>query len=518
MPYSINDLRTLELQPQDLDNLTEEEQKKILRDKWRVLCLRYHPDKSIGFRDQYEAVIEAYNRLTSSEQNHYQHDIMCYFTPTDVPIPIEGFDLTQQEGINMAYDALLTQFSNLRSESVKKKFVQYYEPFLNLAISLEKQHDALNHKRSDHFYEQSQESYKQKYTREWRLLVLRIFAEEYLDDFLYREALGMGNIWPILATRKLLNPLKWITCALNTAILFGLYGGQYLLEIVIKDWFLEFLTVYNDTNRSWYSIAQITLNLLAFSALSLLPFYIMPSIAFYLMSLPLVWRFLEITASPNSKYIRPCSKLLGHSEKNLSIASMTALGLIAVFSFFNMSMVLASLPFILSGLNILTSLYMLYSVVKLIKLTYQIQPALAVFQIILLVAPIFLQFIFPLPESLGAPTLANLFGRLLSTLSSCTILEIANSKLQDMSAYQGELMEILPLPKEPIRSELKTACLLGYKKAIWSHRLFNTSKDATSLSIEEARATSSTWACLWGRARPAERNPEFSENRLLLTH
>lgn len=516
MPYSVSDLEILGLTPPDLDNLSAEEQSKKLRKQWYKLSLQYHPDRQPGYESQFQEITSAYNRLTASDPNHYQHDITHYFTAQDVDIPDTAFDLTQQEGIHLSYEDLLHQFSNLPSEHVKQKFAQYYAPFLNLAISLEKQQEELNHKRAENFYAQTQEQFSQRLTREWRLLVLRIFAEEYLDDFLYRHALSTGEIWPILATRKLVNPLKGLICIVNGLLLLTVHGGAYLIEIISLQVIKDFFMVYSNPNRNWYATAKVGAKLLALSIISVLPFYLMPSIAFYLMSLPFLRRCLEIIASPISQYIRPCSKRLACSEKKLSIVSLIGASTAIVWCAFHTSMILASLPMILSILNILISLYMLYSLAKLIKTLYQIQPAIAIFQVLLILGGILFQLAFPLPASVTAPTLANLFGEFLLNLSTCTILEIVNSQLADMSAYQGELMEILPLPTEPIQPELKKACLLGYQKATWSHRLFQTPKDAPSLSIEEAHATNTAWAYLWGRERPSEQNAQFTEEHLLL--
>ena len=518
MSRSNDDLRILKLSPSDLDNLSLEEQNQKLRKQWYKLSLQYHPDRRPGYETLFHEITEAYDRLTASAPSQYQHDIQQYFTAQDVNIPDFAFDFAQQEGIALTYEALLNQFSSLPSEQAKQKFVQYYRLFLNLAISLEKQQDTLNRQRVEHLYAQTQETFSQRFIREWRLLVLRIFAEEYLNDFLYRHALGTGEIWPILATRKLFNPLKCLIFIVNSLLLLGLSGGDYLIAKKIQQWFQEFSNAYHNPNRNKYAVAKIIAKLLCFSAICILPFYLMPSIAFYLMSLPFLQRCLEIIASPVSKYVRPCSKHLGYSEKIVSTMSLIGATVTIAWCSFHTSFILASLPLILQVLNALALCYVLYSLAKLLKLMYQLQPTLAIFQVILFASSMLFQLIFPLPESLTAPTLSNLFGEFLLSLSTCTALEFAQAILADLSAYQAELIEILPLPPEPVESNLQQACLLGYKKAIWSSRLFNTSKDASSIGLQEACNTHPISACLWGRKQPLESPVTFHEEYSSLTH
>ena len=514
MPYSSSDLAILDLEQQDLDHLSHEEQTSKLRRQWYLLSRRYHPDRNPGHEERFHAVTEAYNRLIAGEPSLYEHEITPYYTAEEVVIPQTAFDLTHQEGIQLTHEALLRQFSTLRTEDAKKRFATYYAPFLNLATSLERQQSTLNHRRPQLFFEQSQENFWQRFLRDWRISMLKIFGEEYLDDFLYRQALSTGDLWPILATRKYCNVLKWLIAIFNSLSLFGIHAASYLLEVITLRVFLEFHREYSAQQRNVHALAISVAKIIAIGVACVLPFYVIPNIAYYLFSLSFLVRVLEVIASPVSQYVRPVSARLGCSEKMLSLLSMLGGSLLATTCVLNMSMFLAALPTVLSVLNIFTILYMMYACVKLIRLMYELQPALAILQVILFAVAILIQILFPLPTSMTEPTLKNLFGAVLLNLSTCAILDLANTKLEDMSAYQAELMEILPLPEEPVSSQLQTACLLGYNKASWSHRLFQTPKDAPSISLEKARARNSIWTCLWGSARPEQKDVYFEENTL----
>ena len=147
-------------------------------------------------------------------------------------------------------------------------------------------------------------------------------------------------------------------------------------------------------------------------------------------------------------------------------------------------------------------------------------PSLAIFQIIFLVGSIALQILFPPP--VPSSTAVNIFGELLMLLSICSILEIANYQLENRSATAAEMIEKLPLPEEgPIDVSLQEASLLGYKTATWSHRLFNTPKDAEYIRPEE-RTSQQQWASFFGGGAKqggalSRFEDDSSADRLLIT-
>ena len=213
MPYDSRLLFLLELKPSDLQNLSEDEQYKKIRHQWMRLSYRYHPDKNLDnplATQTFQKITEAYNSLKKEGQGEgkWLPEVNKYFIKRPMDIPETAFDLLLQENIEAAYNELKLSFLELKTESEKEAFGDHYASFLNLAQSLEEIQEKLNQKRVRYLFKQDTESLKQYVTREWRALIIRLFAEEYLDYFQYRHALASGELLPILASRKLLSPIK----------------------------------------------------------------------------------------------------------------------------------------------------------------------------------------------------------------------------------------------------------------------------------------------------------------------
>ncbi|MCX7119473.1 MAG: DnaJ domain-containing protein [Legionellales bacterium] len=511
MPFSAEALRTLGLSPCDLENLTEEQQKMKIRKQWSNLCLRYHPDKNPGHVAEFDDVMTAYKTLTKVEEN-YQHEIEDFLTPEVINIPYHAFDLTQQEGILTSYDHLLLDFSRLRTPSAKKAFATHYAPFLSLGRSLGTQQDVINQKRVDSLLRQMQETLAQRLKREWRILILRLFAEEFLDDFQYRQALATGNLYPILATAKLLSPIKLLVAVINSLILVACCSANYVyqdvLQHIVNDFIRQYGSPQNSTLREKLLLA---VKILVLTGVLALPAYVAPVWTCYAFALPLIARLLELLASPVNQGIRPLATRLNCSPILLTAMTLVTGTLMLVMGFIHANTFASSLLIIAPWVFLILNVYMVYNCIQLIRKLYELMPSLAIFQIIILVPP-------PVPSS----TAVNIFGELLMLLSICSLLEIANYQLENLSATAAEMIEKLPLPEEgPIGVSLQEASLLGYKTATWSHRLFNTPKDAEYIRAEE-RTSQQQWASFFGGgAKQAGALPRFeddirADNRLLI--
>ena len=520
MPFSAEALQTLELSPRDLENLTEEQQKKKIRKQWSNLCLRYHPDKNPGHVAEFDAVMTAYKTLTKVEEN-YQHEIEDFLTPEVINIPYHAFDLTQQEGILTSYDHLLLDFSRLRTPSAKKAFATHYAPFLSLGRSLGTQQDVINKNRVDSLFRQMQETLAQRLKREWRILILRLFAEEFFDDFQYRQALATGNLYPILATAKLLSPIKLLVAVINSLILVACCSANYVyqdvLQHIVNDFIRQYGSPQNSTLREKLLLA---VKILALTGVLALPAYVAPVWACYAFALPLITRLLELLASPVNQGVRPFAARLNCSPILLTVMTSVAGTLMLVMGFIHANTVASSLLIIAPWVILILNVYMVYNFIQLIRKLYELMPSLAIFQIIFLVGSIALQILFPPP--VPSSTAVNIFGELLMLLSICSILEIANYQLENRSATAAEMIEKLPLPEEgPIDVSLQEASLLGYKTATWSHRLFNTPKDAEYIRPEE-RTSQQQWASFFGGGAKqggalSRFEDDSSADRLLIT-
>ena len=231
-------------------------------------------------------------------------------------------------------------------------------------------------------------------------------------------------------------------------------------------------------------------------------------------------RLLELLASPVNQGIRPLATRLNCSPILLTAMTLVTGTLMLVMGFIHANTFASSLLIIAPWVFLILNVYMVYNCIQLIRKLYELMPSLAIFQIIILVGSIALQILFPPP--VPSSTAVNIFGELLMLLSICSLLEIANYQLENLSATAAEMIEKLPLPEEgTIGVSLQEASLLGYKTATWSHRLFNTPKDAEYIRAEE-RTSQQQWASFFGGgAKQAGALPRFeddirADNRLLI--
>lgn len=281
-----SDLKILELSPTDLIDLSDEQKEAKIKVQYRRMALRFHPDKNKNdpqASEHFQKINAAYTALRRSNTECHS-EIHTFSNHQEIIIPDTAFSLLLEENIEAAFDALNHQFRMLHSEQEKKEFRDYYGRFLNLAYSLEKKRTSLQANRGKYFYEHINAPLNSRVTYEWRNLIIRLFAEEYLDDFKYRHALATGDFTDILATRKLLSPIKAIVALLNTINLF--------LPMVI-----------------------------------LVPplLYFKPSLLKLWINYNCISRFLEFLASPVNNIVRPIAEYSGISPFIL-IAAFLAIG------------------------------------------------------------------------------------------------------------------------------------------------------------------------------------------------
>lgn len=518
LPYSIEDLAILEMPPGDAD-LPEEELKKKMRKQWYKLCLRYHPDKNPGYLAEFHAVTSVYNRLTKID-HVYQHEIHQFFAQEDIIIPDTAFDLIQQEGIKMAYEALLFKFSALKTDGEKRKFAQHYADFINLAESSEKHHEVFNSTRAESFYQQQQQQFASGFKREWRIVMLRLFADEFLDDFQYRHAIATGELWPILATIKLISPIKLLVALINSVILAIVYTTPYLFQRIIHNILSDFYQQYFSTEINVYNMALLVLKIIALVVVLALPNFLALSPENYLgclyfaCSLPLIMNCLEGLASPVNQCIRPLATHLHCSPVLISILSamisIAATSWAVLHTALLMNAAVNILPYLILGLTI----YNGYLIAKLIYRLYEVAPILAIFEMVLLAGSILIGLLAPNPVPVVEPTFSDMLGLFLMSFTSGFLLRSLNQKLENLSAAAADEMEILPFPTEPIAPALQQASLTGFKTASWSHRLFNTPIDADYIRPEE-RTVSQQWSCFFGGgAKPSKDALQFTEGRV----
>ncbi len=450
-----NALRTLELSPTALEGLSIEDKLTKLRKKMGSLSLACHPDKDLGNPDAtrlFQAVREAYELLRNDVNANgppipgYISEFDNYFKPQPVVIPNTAFNLLMHEEIEAADVRLRRQFSELSTPAEKRAFISTYTPFFNLATSLQEKAPALFKVRTNALRAQEDETLKELLIREWRLLIVQLFAEEYLDDFLYRQALATGDLWPILATRKLLSPVKWIAAILNSPYLVLSSSVLYFRFKFIYSMFTECMVQYAAYQNGRVNLARVGVIALKIMGLIGLPFIIGSVLPFQIINLalcmPLLTKLLMLVATPVNGLVRPLSRLTGVTPIGLTVL----LGLLAVTAVYVFSL-LDVLNLFMGRLSISASLYM-------------------------------------------------------------AIRVIFNKK-----SAMAEKIEVLPLPTEVIPDSIREATQLGVKRALLSHKYFNTPCDAEFIKPEDRTAWQQASSFFGGgELRKKEPVPIFAEN------
>ena len=484
---NVKHLQTLELKNSDVCNLSDQARKNKIRQQWLKLTLQYHPDKNPEKGSSYLKFIQINNAYQALKENSvYSPEINHYFTRKPVDIPSTAFDLLLQENIEARYNDLTTAFLALTTEEKRKAFGAHYAPFLNLAQSLEQIKDKLYHTRGTvYLYKKEHESLRELITQEWRRLIIRLFAEEYLDDFQYREALATGNLGPILATRKVLSPVKCFVALLNSFNLIIRSSASYYFNTAMTKIMTDFMAFFTTIKDGRFNLKEMGIVLVEMTGLALLiglPFYFIPYIAFATFSLPMVATTLELIASPINRLIRPLAAYTGLSPIALT-ALLSAAGAVAMYGLVSTVMI-TSIVGLLPYVTLALSLYNLFSIARFTLTLYNKHPALGIFQGILIVSIIAVSIIFPAPID-PSQTYDVIAMFTLTLWNSISLYWLNKLMSKTDSVLQAEKVELLPLPEEPIPEPIREATLLGYKKATQSHRFFNTPENADYLKKEE---------------------------------
>ncbi len=424
-------LTTLGLRINDIQGLPEEERAKEVKKAWRKKCLETHPDKHSAedksiYEAQFKAVNDAYTALTTThnDEDLSGYDINQFFSPSKIFFPDTTFDIPMQEGIYQAFAVLRKKFAELDSDDKKRQFAHHYSSFLSLAQELERRQSKINVARGDALVHQEIEAGIGEFLeREWRMLLIRLFAEEYLDDFQYRHALAFGDLLSILAIRKIISPLKWIAAIVGGLDLLFRGSAEYCLK------------------HEQSGLANVLF--IIGSPVSVVNF------------------FVALIASPINNVIRPLAEATGLPSSVLAIllASVSA-GLIHELASGSFSFTLASalllLPYVTVALN-LYSIYVVYQLAQNFK-NAGIDAEELIWFFSLLILLNFIPYV-PISD----------FFVVVFDLCLFTAFEKITAE---------KPIEFLPLPAEHIPEEVKVATLLGYNKANQSHRFFGTPKDA----------------------------------------
>ncbi|KTC66304.1 Uncharacterised protein (plasmid) [Legionella adelaidensis] len=419
--FNPTSLVKLEIDTEALANIPEEEQIPFIRKQWRAMCLKAHPDRG-GNDNWFNEVNDAYQELINpSSAQTFSQEIFTHVPAQPFQIPDTAFDLLMEEGISKTFEEMCRMYNGLSTEAGRVAFAKNHAIFLNFYREFEKNKENFTTARANYFYEQSNERFSQHFIRNWRHYVIELFGEEYLDDFQYREALSNGNLWSVLATRKLLSPAKWLAAVLNTVSIFFLTATEYSLA-----------HQYN-TLSFFISMISTPLDALRFT--------------------------LDLVASPINNIVKPLAKHIG-LQNSTTLLGLISTGLLLTLGTTSGFIVLPSLTYILYSLNFLINCIAVYQNHLLSQnLSNRGNPSPGL---------IILNYLLILFSAIPS---ANPASDLFFNLGYTLFLAGINKRFHLLP------IETLPLPLEPVPEEVKKAALDGYKTANQSHLFFGTPKN-----------------------------------------
>ncbi|WP_367607503.1 hypothetical protein [Legionella sp. W05-934-2] len=473
-------LSKLEFTPEqingELSELDKEGLCKALNTKKRQISLKYHPDKNKGDKTsttKYLEAIEAYMQLINMEG--IQPSIFDTLAPIDFEIPLDCIDFRMEEQIDAHFEKILAEFLSLPDEEDKQRFVRQHQSFLQFVNWLNKNRSIIDHNRVEAFRQviESPSLYSSIYLK-WNELIIKLFAEENLDDITYREAIVFGHYSHILATRKLLSPIKWLSL-----LVCGLYNAvtTAMLHNVNK----LFRSMHQDVlaiSSSWHRVFPLLLKIAGFIALITVPMLFMPwSYAMILLSLPLLTRVLFFLANPINQIIRPVSDYFNISSLYVGIAA----AILGIFSCLAMTMLatFTSVITILVTLSVVLTILDQIATLVLAKNLYDISPSLGC----LFGGIVGLSMVIDLLRGANilppaVETLPDALLVFLSSLSNLGVDTLACISLINLKEIQSELFSTLPYPQQKAPDCVKQVVNDAAKQALWSHSLFNTCENA----------------------------------------
>ena len=495
-------LATLGLSIQDLNNLEEKEQKQIINKAWQKLILKYHPDKNLNneFSNQkFLEINQAHNELLKQNPQQdigYTLEINKYFIKKDIIIPKTAFSLEMRENLSVKYNELRQMFLMLDNENDRKIFGANYAAFLNLVQKLEEMEPELNVDLANHIYNHEvNRNLEQLLKFRIKEFIISLFGEEYLDDFKYRDVLGGNeNLTSVLATRKLLMPLKWAVAIINGSYLIfstiGCYVYEQQVQIIIND-LLKLKSEYDqeiaiDIQMAIFVAIKISV---AITCLLSIP-YIGINIFYIAMSLPFISRLLNIIASPVNNIIRPLASLI-KCEPYILTALLPILSGILTYSVFSTVPMYGMITFF-QYIEKAIVLFTLYEMTRLYRNLYELNPVFCVFLAVNNLITLVLNIVYPI----AAEQVLD-FARIINKISACFMIHSANYVLENIKEEQGKVAEVLPFPKESISNDIKSAALKFNKEANISCKFFNTPKKADYLESPNGGFLNQTF-CLFG--------------------
>lgn len=456
MNYSIYFLKKLDLKPSDLEILSEDEKTQKIRLQWMSLCLQAED------ADQASEHTRSYHYLISDDSS--SHPINSSFERQTLILSNTTFDLTQREQIKKSYQDLLVEFSQLTTVEEKQNFARQNANFINLAQSLERSQRDFNECLGQLLYLQQKKTLQLRIIQQWRLQMIRLFGIEGLDDFQYRHALATGELRAILATDKLLSPLKLLVGGINSIIL------------VITTTF-DFILSYHPYLRIGFF------------------FLLSHPLAMLMVQLPRIAKMLEMLACPTNQIIRPICAYTHWSPQSITLLlSATALAVLYAALYTSLLANLpALLPYIATGLFA----YFLYSMGKqcfaFFKKSFAEGMIFTATIVALFTVQAYVGLMLNSGQTLNSAQTPSISKQWLKMLSLFSLITLLTNGSQNMALSIDMLP--LPFPNDPIPETIRDTVRTRCDKANLSHRFFNTPKDAPAIPREQLEESGSS---VWG--------------------
>ena len=508
---STDDLTILGITSSEVKHLSSQQQLELYKKKYRKLAIRYHPDKNLDDHDgsianKFKEVSAAYQRLANPLSNeHYLAEFNQYFNATEtIVLPPSTVDIRLEVLIKEELAELKNQFQRLATTAQKQQFSQHYQAFVNLANTLNKNSKTISTTRMNYVH-QVFSTYHMILSQLWRENILEILGEEQYDDFEYREAIALGGLWSVLATRKILNPIKLIAALIMTCLAPIKAAFCYYQLNLVKTSITKFTGLLNKWQQKQYNWTDIY-DLLVSVAILLIPLATIITMAYVsihlyslLLVIPLLNMVCPLLSCPTNKLVRPLlnrlgpehslSKIIAYSVPVIILASLaTILGGLALLIYMPSILptsLLACMPYLLSTqvLNnigqfiiLISTAYTLYAAVRVEINLFKDNPELAILNCCITVLAIMLYLFFVPDLNVGA-TVGLVEGIAISVsgaLFSHYVLQIVNKG----SEFFNAILNKMPMPSEKLDKQHKTTVNKYINYTFYSHDLFALPRNA----------------------------------------
>lgn len=519
----------------ELSSLSVEQRLSLYKKRHRALSLRYHPDRNPGSDDtnQFVMIQEAYEYLVKPiEEERSEREFKEYFPSSHavMDFPLEAVDLRLEMMIKEELQEILMRFSRLETQDQKLAFAERYRDFVAIAGHLVQHSHELSDSRFNQFF-YLYSHYTPKLAQFWRTNMLELFGEEMLDDFSYREALGTGRLYPVLATRKLLNPVK-LLAAIIMSLLALIKASYYQLQISIGH------QVQHLINAMRVGVGKDNIGRVLLAAIMLVTAVSVPVLAGYycfsafvvVACVPLLDKLCRWISCPTNTLIRPLLTSLGLQD-SLGRYMPFVVPLLLIGSAVGIAFALSTLPVVtlpvvellLTASIVASQLYVAYSLLKLVYLCFQKSVAFGVLQLGIVAFSIGLGILFPVQPDLGA--LKTLGELALMNISTAVLFHAILGIVGQGAEYLNSIIEKYPMPTKAIPENFKAVINDAVNYSTYSHELFNTQEDANPLAQNERsfwqQSQSFFGFCNAKSLHCVDEAPDFSERAeapLLLMH